>query len=218
MVSGSGWLTVSPGTGETIGDTNVVTNIFAFTYSMMPGVHTSRVLVAGTQNGFSLVKSVDVKMQVMEIKKSITNLVVQGLVGHDADPIFFNVWNGGAGEMNYNISANVPWMRVFDKNGQTNAVSFGPDQVNEHKIVFESALLEAGQTYEGMITIRSPDGGGAQSLVNVSLTVQQKPELGRTPAVLTNVLTIGSSGTAASKCSRIAAAAGSPYDDRDQNG
>lgn len=195
VVSGSGWLTVSPGTGETIGDTNVVTNIFAFTYSLMPGVHTSRVLVAGTQNGFSLVKPVDVKMQVMEIKKSITNLVVQGLVGHDADPMYFDVWNGGAGEMNYNVSANVDWLRVYDTNGQTNAVSCGPDQVNKHKVVFESATLEAGQTYEGMITIRSPDGGGAQSLVNVSLTVQQKPELGRTPAVLTNVLTIGSSGT-----------------------
>ena len=195
VVSGSGWLTLSPGTGVTIGETNLVTNLYAFTYSLMPGVHTSRVVVSGVQNGFVLYKSLDVKMQVMEIKKSVTDLAVEGVVGHDADQVSFTVWNGGAGEMNYNISANVPWMRVLTTNGQTNAVSSGPDQVNEHVILFESALLEAGKTYEGLVTIQSPDGGGAQSLINVSLIVNQRPALGRTPSVLTNVLTIGSSGT-----------------------
>lgn len=195
VVAGAGWLIVSPGTGVTLGDQCNVTNSYAFTYSLLPGVHTGRVVVAGQQNGFSLAKLVEVTMQVMEIQKSVTNVSMEGLVGHDADSIPLNIWNGGSGEMNYNVSANVPWMRVMSTNGLTNGVSSGPQEVNHHFIAFESALLEAGNTYEGLVTIRSPDAQGAQSLINVRLFVNQKPELGRTPSVLTNLLTIGGGGT-----------------------
>jgi hypothetical protein len=87
----------------------------------------------------------------------------------------FTVQNTGAGTLNYSISDNQTWLSVSPASG----TSTGP--ANTHTVTYATTGLAAG-TYNATITITDANATNNPQTVTVTLTVNARPTISRSPA------------------------------------
>lgn len=199
-----GWFSSSPESGEIASDSVVtITNLFN-TSVLGVGSYTGRVTVLGTDStGNSAADSpatVTVTLNVSPeptLMLSATNMSRITMQGTDAAAQGFEVWNAADPGylifgMRFFITSSVPWLHCSPATG----VSYG-NHVTVTNIYNTAVLLAAG-THTATLTVYAtaadyPDYvvTNAPQQIVVTVTVNAKPGLARTPAVVTNFTTMG---------------------------
>ncbi len=203
---GTSWLMAAPPTRWTTGD--IYNAVFATTYAtehLPPGTNIGFVIIDAWDEWTSLFCSnspanVIVNMRVMEIGRSATNLSFYSLTGHSPPDAPFQVFNAGAGPMQYSIASDVPWMSFWPDTG----VSHSAADPQTHYINFDAGWLGAGGTCVGQVLINATNGGGAESVIQVEMLVGDSPEIGISKSLLTNDVTLGYGGTNGFAVRRVA--------------
>lgn len=108
-----------------------------------------------------------------EISRAPESLFPMCLVGEDAANDTFEVWNGGAGTLEYFITDDVTWLECVPSAGD----STGIDDVDTITVTYSTSELECG-THEATITISDPEASNNPQTITVELTVTGQPSIG----------------------------------------
>ncbi len=165
-------------------DTNTITITYS-TAALDLGQWSGKLTVISPDGG-GATQTVEVLMNVMDMKVSqgaLTNMVMSGLTAPNQT---FGVISEGSGAFAYTITTNAgaDWLAVdIGAGGLTNW------STNDVTVSYATAGLAAG-AHTGVFTIATGDGGGATQTVEVLMNVIS---LGVAPAALTNRIMRGTS-------------------------
>jgi hypothetical protein len=103
-----------------------------------------------------------------------SQLVAQAVPGYNAASQTLHVRNGGSGVLNYQVTADVPWIVIAGGEGS----STGEEDAVE--VNFATAGLAAGD-YTATLTVAAPGAAGAPLQIPVALSLAPPPALTLTP-------------------------------------
>ena len=168
----AGWLTVSPTSGTSTGN-DVIHTLTANIAGLATGTYTTAVTIADSNAvnspqvvnvtltvGTSVLPAIDVS------PGALTFNAIQG--GANPATQRIRVRNSGGGTLNYVVTGDAGWMNVTPGSGS----STGQDI--SHTVSVNIAGLTTG-TYNGLITVSSPNASNSPRAVPVTLVVGAVP-------------------------------------------
>jgi len=132
-----------------------------FAHSSMPAIY-HHATVSYTGQGFLDLMNPYVAPPYLAVS---TNKLEISLVSGTATSQTIQVWNAGAGQMDFQLAANAPWLSVTPATGSSSG------QAVSVVVTADSALLATG-TYNGVITVTAPSASNSPALVACSLVVR----------------------------------------------
>ncbi len=128
-----------------------------------PGYYFLRIFGAGTGNEYDLWwNGFDAQAVLAAGVSSLARTADQGA---DADSQSYETWNGGGGDLPYEILENCPWLSVMPTNGSS------AGERDEIQVLYATAALGAG-AHAAVITNRARAGASNEVLLSVLLTVR----------------------------------------------
>jgi len=119
------------------------------------------------------------------ISCSITSLTNSCALGNNASSQTMQVWNSGAGTLNYNVSTNQSWITCAQSSGSSTGVSYK----NTLTFNYSTSNLALG-IYTATITISASGASNTPLTIPVTLTVLP-PTIAFSPTSITNSCTVG---------------------------
>ncbi|MFH1378279.1 MAG: DVUA0089 family protein, partial [Planctomycetota bacterium] len=174
------WLTCTPTSGSSIGDIDVITINFT-TSGLSIGSYSGTITISGNalNTGITLHVNLAVVAPVPEIAYTPTTLQPScGRTAHP-EPLTFEIWNSRYGTLQYDISANQPWLTVHPLFGTSTGER---DLIT---VSFSTTGLDYG-TYSATIMLSDIEATNSPRYITVLLTVQ-RPEIAVAPSSLSSV-------------------------------
>jgi uncharacterized membrane protein len=158
------WLTLTPATGTSTGETDTIGVTLATTS-----------LAAGSYSAVITASAAGVAAQTVTVSLSVTSgspvievapasLSANGVQGVDAPSVTFTIRNAGGGSLNWAVSDFQSWM------SQSPAAGTSTGELDTVTVSFQSASRSAG-TYSSTISVTA--GGAATVTIPVTLTITQ---------------------------------------------
>lgn len=166
------WLVVNPVSGSSSGEWDTIT-VSADITNLQTGVHTGTILLSSSDAYNSPVR-MSVSLTVTEKLKPFITLDKAGLFfssfASSANPSAqnFRVKNSGVDTLNYSLSSNSSWLAVSPSSGS----SMG--EWDTITVSVNSTGLGVG-TYQGIITVSSPDVDNSPQNIGVEFRLELPP-------------------------------------------
>lgn len=181
------WLSCTPSSGSSTGASNKTTITFNYaTSSLAPGTYSATIAITAP-GASNTPQTIPVSLTVLppSISCSTTSLTNSCPVGSNSSSQTFQVWNSGAGTLNYSISSNQAWLNCFPSSGSsTGALNKTTITVN-----YATSSLVVG-SYTATITISAPGASNTPQTINVKINVLP-PTISCSTTSLTNTTTHG---------------------------
>ncbi len=169
------WLTISPSSGTSTGGGVVQHEITVDKEGLesREDPYTAKITISSNEC-YNSPQTIEVSLQVTDelppqISVSPGHLSFTAELG-GANPVTqeIEVQNTGGMVLNYEITADVPWIVVNPSSGSSAGVT------KTHIVLIDSQDLQVG-TYSGRLTIRDDDASNSPERVNVTVTVTDQP-------------------------------------------
>ena len=193
------WLTVTPSSGISTGETAVATNTHTITYNssgLSVGTHAGTITVTADEGGspkmIDVTLTVNVQAELGVSPGYLENTVMQGQSPTNQT---LCLWNASAlYALGYELSENISWLNVSSNSG-----TLAASTTNNLTVTYNTTNLTCGtgcSNYSGLITITATNESGDTAIgspqnVNVSVTVCPKSQLRVSPLILTNAVMEG---------------------------
>ncbi len=192
------WLTCNTTSGTLSGasSTNTITVNYA-TSSLAPGNYSANITITaqGSQNSPQTIPvSLTVLSPTPTIAISPTSLTNSCPAGTNASAQSFQVWNSGAGTLNYTISTTITTGQDWVSCYTTSGISSGASDRKAIAVNYSTSSLPPG-SYSATITINAPGSSNSPQTIPVSLTVLP-PTIAVSPTSLTNSCVVGNNAPA----------------------
>jgi len=167
------WLTIDPAAGSSSGQVNEhAIRIDKSGLAARDDDYTATITVTCSE-AYNNPQRVKVNLKISkelppEIFVSPQTLSFDAQVGSNAPARIITIRNSGVGTLNYTLTSSAPWLTVNPPSG----TSGGQD--NSHSVSVASAGLPVG-SYDGIITITSPEASNSPQQVRVTLRVSTVP-------------------------------------------
>ena len=166
------WLVVNPVSGSSSGEWDTITVSVDIT-NLLVGVHTGTISISSSDAYNSPVR-MSASVTVTEKLKPFITLDKLGLSfsSFAASPApsaqYFRVKNGGVNTLNYSLLSNSSWLSVSPSSGSSSG------EWDTIKVSVDTTGLDVG-TYQGIITVSSPDVDNSPQNISVEMRVELPP-------------------------------------------
>ncbi len=171
------WIACAPVAGTSTGPNDHKTiNVTFSTKTLEAGEYEGAIIVtsAGATNS-PLTLPVKLAVGQPEIALSTTELDPTCLMGSDADPELFQVWNSGNGTLNFTITDDAPWLACAPAAG----TSIDADDKKTITVTYATKDMDTG-VYSAKITVADPGAINTPQEILVTLTVTKEVPAGAT--------------------------------------
>ena len=193
------WITCAQSSGSSTGVSNKNTLTFNYSTSNLAlGIYTATITISASgASNTPLTIPVTLTVLPPTIAFSPTSITNSCTVGSNAATQTFQVWNSGAGTLNYTVSTNQPWLSCTSSGSST-----GQTDKKTVTVFYTASSLTQG-TYEATITITAPGASNTPQTIPVTLTVTPSSA----PTISNNV-----SSTVTASCTQGSSPSGQTFD------
>ncbi len=173
------WITCAQSSGSSTDASNKNTLTFNYSTSNLAlGIYTATITISAS-GASNTPLSIPVTLKVLPptITFSPTSITNSCTVGSNAATQTFQVWNSGAGILNYTVSTNQSWLSCTSSGS-----SIGQTDKKTVTVFYTASSLTQG-TYTATITITAPGASNTPQTIPVTLTVTPPPA----PTISNNV-------------------------------
>jgi hypothetical protein len=193
------WITCAQPSGSSTGVSDKKTLTFNYSTSNLAlGIYTATITISAS-GASNTPQTILVTLTVLPptIAFSPTSITNTCAVGNNAASQTFQVWNAGAGTLNYTISTNQSWLSCT-----SSGTSTGPTDRKTVTVFYTASKLTQG-TYAATITITAPGASNTPQTIPMTLTVTPPPA----PTISNNV-----SSTVTASCTQGSSPSGQTFD------
>jgi len=163
------WLSVSPSSGTSTGETNTVTVSYN-TDSLDDGPYSATITVSDP-DATNDSQTIDVSLTITASASATIDLSTTALTpdvdeGSDASDDTFTIANSGTGTLSYSITDNVGWLSVSPSSGSSTG------ETDTLTVTYDTDSL-ADDTYNGTITVTATGATNTPQTISVTLTVNE---------------------------------------------
>ena len=167
-----GWLSCLPISGTSIGEQDAIAVSYS-TASLSLGTYSATITISdpaasNTPQTISVSLAVNSVPQA-SVSRNPGTLSSSTVVGSNAPAQTFNVWNSGAGTLNYSISVDQSWLSCLPISGTSTG------EQDAIAVSYSTASLSLG-TYSATITISDSGASNSPQTIPVSLTLVSVPQ------------------------------------------
>jgi len=182
------WVSCTPASGTSTGASDQKTITVNYTTSSLAPGNYSATITINAEGSSNSPQTIPVSLTVLSpptIASSPTSLTNSCSHGNNAAAQSFQVWNSGAGTVNYTISTDQTWVSCTPTSGSSTGVS----DKKTITVNYTTSSLTPG-IYTANITMVDPGSSNSPQTIPVSLTVLS-PAISCSPASLTNACSQG---------------------------